>query len=60
MKSKDYKVLGRAIEDGVAIGYRRAFKHDDNPSEEHVIETIRNEVMNEIAEWFTFDDELRD
>jgi hypothetical protein len=43
-----------AVEDGVAIGVRRAFKYTDTPTEDQMIEVIRHEVMNQICEWFKF------
>ena len=51
-----YKVLERAVEDGVRYGYRRAFKHNDHPSEEAICEAVENAVMSEIGEWFEFGD----
>jgi hypothetical protein len=49
-----YKIIHMAVEDGVAIGVRRAFKYTDTPTEDQMIETIRQEVMNQICEWFKF------
>lgn len=54
MTPDEYKVLDMAVRDGVAIGYRRAFKYDDNPSEDAVIEKISENVMTQISEWFRF------
>ena len=58
MKPKIRVILDRAIEEGVRRGYRRAFKHNDSPSEEHILSTIEDCVMGEIYEYFTFDDEV--
>ncbi len=49
-----YKIIHMAVEDGVAIGVRRAFKYTDTPTEDQMIEVIRHEVMNQICEWFKF------
>lgn len=58
MKPKIRVILDRAIEEGVRRGYRRAFKHNDSPSEEHILSTIEDCVMGEIYEYFDFDDEV--
>jgi hypothetical protein len=52
-----YAVISRAVEDGVSSGYRRAHKHDDAPSEAHIINEIEQAVMNEICEVLQFGDE---
>ena len=57
MTPKFRVILDQAISEGVKIGYRRAFKHNDDPSEEVICETIEECVMSQIYEYFTFDDE---
>ena len=57
MKPKFRVILEQAINEGVLRGYRRAFKHNDDPSEEVICETIEECVMSQIYEYFTFDDE---
>ena len=57
MKPKIKVILDRAIEEGVRRGYRRAFKHVDNPTEESICEHIEECVISEIYEYFTFDEE---
>ncbi len=49
---KTYQLLERCIEDGIAMGYTRAFKHDSCPSEDTIKDNIQREVMNEIHQWF--------
>jgi hypothetical protein len=44
----------------VARGYRKAYKHTDDPSDEAVCERIAEEVMNQLYEWFDFEDEKND
>jgi hypothetical protein len=53
---KTYELLYRCLEDGIAMGYTRAFKHDSRPSEDTIKEHIHREVMNEINEWFSIKD----
>ena len=58
MKPKILPVIELCIENGVTIGYRRAFKHTDNPTEEQIFGNIREAIVNELYEWFTFETEL--
>jgi hypothetical protein len=55
MKPKFLPVLEMCIENGLTYGYRRAFKHDDKPTEEMITEQIRQCIMHELYEWFDFD-----
>ncbi len=57
MKPKFRVILDQAIEEGVLRGYRRAFKHNEYPSEEVICETIEECVMSAIYEYFTFDED---
>ena len=57
MKPKFRVILEMAIEQGVKRGYRRAFKHNDSPLEESILESIEDNVMSSIYEYFTFDNE---
>ncbi len=57
MKPKFRVILYQAIEEGVRRGYSRAHKHNEDPSEEVICETIEECVMSQIYEYFTFDDE---
>jgi hypothetical protein len=58
MIAKTKVILEMAIEQGVRRGYVRAFKHNDSPTEEHILSTIEECVMGEIYEYFSFDDEV--
>ena len=55
MKPKFLPVLEMCIENGLTYGYRRAFKHNDNPTEEEITDQIKQSIMHEIYEWFYFD-----
>ncbi len=57
MKPKIHVILSQAIEEGTRRGYRRAFKHNEDPSEEIICETIEECVMSQIYEYFTFPEE---
>ncbi len=54
MKPKIHVILSQAIEEGTRRGYRRAFKHNEDPSEEIICETIEECVMSSLYEYFTF------
>ncbi len=56
MKPKFRVILNQAINEGVLLGYRRAFKHNEDPSEEVICETIEECVMSQIYEYFEFSD----
>ena len=57
MTPKFRVILEQAINEGVLRGYRRAFKHNEDPSEEVICDTIEECVMSTIYEYFTFDPE---
>jgi len=52
MIPKAWPILARAIEEGIAYGYQRAYKHTDNPTEEQVKDAIFGGVINAITEVF--------
>jgi hypothetical protein len=51
-----YKVVSRAVEEGIPGGYRRAFKHTDTPTEEQIFDSIHSYVMNELSDIMLFND----
>jgi predicted Zn-dependent protease with MMP-like domain len=54
MRPKLIPLLERCIENGTLLGYRRAFKHTENPTEEEIVDKINDAIINEIYEWFDF------
>lgn len=60
MKAREYDLIQMAVEDGVEIGYARAYKHTDDPSEYEIKDHLQREVMNSICEWFDFQDQPRE
>ena len=56
MKAKAYNVVEMAVRAGVEYGYNRAHKHTDSPSEDQIKEAIIKAVMDEICEWFIFEE----
>ena len=51
-----YKVMVMAVETGVALGVRRAYKHDAKPTDEAIIAAVERAVLDEICEWFKFEE----
>ena len=56
MKAKEYNVVEMAVRTGVEYGYNRAHKHTDSPSENDIKEAIIKAVMDDICEWFIFEE----
>lgn len=60
MYPKFYKVLETAIEEGVAHGVMRTFKHSEESDIEDMKNAISMSVMDSLNEWFQFDDDEED
>jgi hypothetical protein len=60
MKVRTYPVLCRAVEEGVAYGWRRAHKHNDKPDALTIEEQIVNAFLIEVCKYFEFDDDAED
>ena len=54
MKPREYRLFTECLENGLRRGYRRAYKHTDQPSEEQLLESLHTNVMGEISEFFAF------
>lgn len=52
MKVKFFPVLEMCIENGISLGFNRAYKHDDAPSREIIMENIKREIESQLYEWF--------
>lgn len=57
VKVRAYSVFSRAVEEGVAYGWRRAHKYTDQPDEATIKEQIVTAVLNEVCEWFDFNED---
>lgn len=60
MKPQILKLLEKCIENGVSLGYSRAHKHNDAPTEQAVTREITKAIEYELYEWFEFDDGHRE
>jgi hypothetical protein len=56
MKVKTLVILEQAINEGVLRGYRRAHKHIENPTELMICDHIEMCVMEQIHEYFDFEE----
>ena len=56
MKAKEYNLITQCVETGVMLGWNRAHKHDATPDPEAIRDAIEQAVLNEICEWFDFDE----
>jgi hypothetical protein len=56
MKVKMYNLISECVERGAAHGYNRAYKYIDNPDKVSMVDNIHREIMNELCEYFDFDD----
>ena len=45
-----YTVIERAVDEGVAYGWRRAHKHAEDPDESLAVDTIVTAVMDALSE----------
>ena len=54
MRAKDYEVLLRAIEEGSSYGVNRAYKHNESPDRETIIDHVSKAVLQYIEEVFCF------
>lgn len=56
IKVNTYNLLADAIEDGIGYGYDKAHEHTDTPDKETIREHIYTEIMNQITEYFVFEE----
>lgn len=55
MRPKTYPIFARAVSEGIALGWQRAHKHTENPTEDQIKDSIEQNVLNEVCEVFDFD-----
>ncbi len=56
IRMQTYEVMARAVEEGVALGWRRAHKHHDRPDEGVILTAVYEAVMSAVCEVFVFDE----
>lgn len=52
LRVRTYPALVRALEEGIAYGWRRAHKHTDAPGEAKIKAAIVDAVLLELSEYF--------
>ena len=57
LRVRVYEVLHRAIEEGLDYGWMRAHKHTDHPDEATIKDQILQGILNEVCEYFEFDED---
>lgn len=57
MKPKFGAVLDMCMENGLKLGMSRAYKHDDNPSQEFIIQKQYDAIVEQLYEWFDLDEQ---
>jgi len=57
VKAREYELMLMAVEDGVDLGYNSAHKYTDTPVKAHLKDCLRREVINQICNWFEFDEQ---
>lgn len=55
MKVREYELLNDCVQRGVQMGWTRAHKHTDSPTQDHIQMSILDAVMLSVAEYFIFD-----
>lgn len=56
VKLDAYKIISESIEASVEIGWKRAHKHVESPSSDHIKDEIIHSIMNNLCEILKFDD----
>ena len=57
MKARDGLVLERCVEVGIKLGLNRARKHQEAPTEAELVQALPRAVMEEVEEWFIFEED---
>lgn len=55
IRFKTYWIIQRAVEEGIAYGLQRAYKHTDNPDNNHIALEIERAVMSALDEIIDFE-----
>jgi len=57
MRMRSYPIIARAVEEGIAFGLNRAYKHAEAPGREEIADSLQIEIMNALCDVVDFDDE---
>ncbi len=59
LRVRAHGILHRAVEEGLDYGWMRAHKHTDHPDEATIKDQSLQGILNQVCEYFDFDDEAR-
>jgi hypothetical protein len=59
VRVRERPVIEQCVEVGVMRGIRRAFKHSETPAREDLEREVVRAILEEIGEWFEFDEDER-
>jgi hypothetical protein len=51
-----YKVVSRAVEEGIEFGWNRAHKHNDKPTPDAIKNAVYDAIMHELSDLILFGD----
>lgn len=57
IKFKAYDLIQKAVEEGIASGWRRAHKYDDSPLESSIHENIEHYIMLSLEQIIDFSED---
>lgn len=57
IRPRTKELLARAIRAGLETGYNRAYRIDDEPTRQLLLEHLENAILANCEDWFTFDEE---
>ena len=57
MRAKATAVIQLCIEQGIAAGYARAYKHDESPPARTIQEAIERALWEQLDEYFDFEEQ---
>ena len=58
MRPNIYRILDRAIEEGIECGWNGSHKHEDKPVSHHVKEQIHTAILGSIYEIFDYESHM--
>lgn len=58
MKPKITRIIDECLNNGISIGYQRAHKHDNLPSDSFIKTCIHDAINEQLYEYFSFENDL--
>lgn len=54
VKIDPYPIIAEAVDDGIELGWQRAYKHQDHPPVKHIQQCVYDAVMLNLSEIMIF------